>query len=329
LLGYALSVALRDYVEGIPMKITSSVIACSFLLALSTSAQALNTRSFISANGLDTNACTRTAPCRTLQVAHNNTAAGGEINMLDPAGYGTVTITKSISIVNDGVGSAGILVPSGQTGITINAGATDKVNLRGLIIEGAGVGATGIAFTSGQSLTIDNCVVRNLASNGIHFVPNASSSLAVSNTLLAANSGYGIYLQPSANDIFVFAVFNRVEAYNNGQTGIGVLGNVSTGAVQAIAADCVVGLVSEPVGSRGYWALGTSGTPTRFSVFRSLAFGYEEGVRAEGGPAVAIVSQSNLEGNALPFSESSGGLVFSYGDNYTAGQVALHTVSKH
>src|SRR5882724_7095100 len=116
-------------------------------------AQALNTRSFISANGLDTNPCTRTQPCRTLQKAHDSTSAGGEINMLDPAGYGIVTITKAISIVNDGVGSAGILVPSAGTGITINAGTNDKINLRGLIIEGAGVGENGIAFATGKSLT--------------------------------------------------------------------------------------------------------------------------------------------------------------------------------
>src|SRR5262245_11327588 len=122
----------------------SSLIACSFLLVLSNSAHALNTRSFISANGSDANPCTPPLPCRTLQAAHNNTTAGGEINMLDPAGYGTVNITKAISIVNDGVGSAGILVPASGTGITINAGATDKINLRGLIIEGAGIGATGI-----------------------------------------------------------------------------------------------------------------------------------------------------------------------------------------
>ena len=122
-------------------KIMSSVFLGTLLaLGLSTApAHALNTRSFISANGLDTNACTRTAPCRTLQKAHDETNAGGEINMLDPAGYGTVTITKSISIVNDGVGSAGVLVPPGGIGITVNAGASDRINLRGLIIEGAGV----------------------------------------------------------------------------------------------------------------------------------------------------------------------------------------------
>jgi hypothetical protein len=146
-------------VEGFAMtRIIASLFAAS-LLALgfsSAPAQVLNTRSFISANGVDTNPCTRPAPCRTLQKAHDSTNAGGEINMLDPAGYGTVTINKAISIVNDGVGSAGVLVPSAGTGITINGGVNDIINLRGLIIEGAGVGFFGIVFNSGASLTIEH-----------------------------------------------------------------------------------------------------------------------------------------------------------------------------
>ena len=174
-------------------KITALVFAASlFSLGLSSSpASALNTRSFISASGADTNPCTRTAPCRTLQKAHDSTSAGGEINMLDPAGYGPVTITKSISIVNDGVGSAGVLVPSGGTGITISAGATDVINLRGVIIEGAGAGDTGIRFNTGKSLTIENCVVRGVTGNGIRFFPTGSSALAVSNSLIASNGFAG------------------------------------------------------------------------------------------------------------------------------------------
>ena len=129
-------------------------------------AQALNTRSFVSAqSGSDSNTCTRLSPCRTFAYAITQTSAGGEINTLDPGGYGPVTITQAISIVS-GLGEAGVLVPSGGTGITINAGPTDVVNLRGLIIEGAGVGQDGIDFNTGGALTIENCVVRNLTGNG-------------------------------------------------------------------------------------------------------------------------------------------------------------------
>src|SRR5450759_891694 len=83
-------------------------------------AQAQNARSFVSGHGLDTNACTLAAPCRTLAGAFLATNAGGEIDVLDTAGYGALTINKAISIVNDGA-VASVLVPSGGTGLTLNA----------------------------------------------------------------------------------------------------------------------------------------------------------------------------------------------------------------
>src|SRR5215218_10330016 len=89
-------------------------------------AQALFTRTFVSAgNGNDANDCDRLTPCRTFFGAHAKTNPGGEIVVLDPGGYGTLTITKSISIVNDGVGEASMFVAGGQAGITINAGTSD------------------------------------------------------------------------------------------------------------------------------------------------------------------------------------------------------------
>src|SRR5471030_2761015 len=79
-------------------------------------AQAQNARSFVSAHGLDTNACTLAAPCRTLAAAFAATNASGEIDVLDTAGYGPLTITKAISIINEG-SIASVLVPSGGDGI--------------------------------------------------------------------------------------------------------------------------------------------------------------------------------------------------------------------
>src|SRR5450631_1958835 len=95
-------------------------------------AQAQNARSFVSGHGSDAAACTLASPCRTLAAAFAVTNASGEIDVLDPAGYGALTINKAISIVNDGVGTAGVIVPSAGTGITINAGSSDAVSLRGL-----------------------------------------------------------------------------------------------------------------------------------------------------------------------------------------------------
>src|SRR5438309_592181 len=124
-------------------KITASVFTAS-LLALGLNAAPVHAQSrvFVAAQGSDSNPCTFAAPCRTFQHAHDTVAAKGEIDVLDPAGYGAVIINKAISI--QGHGYSGVSVASGGIGITINAGAGDAVSLNGLLIEGAGTGAWGI-----------------------------------------------------------------------------------------------------------------------------------------------------------------------------------------
>src|SRR5664279_6111508 len=150
------------------MKHTSIIVAVGLALAGALPAAPANaqaTRTFVSPTGNDGNNCSLATPCRFFQAAFAQTNAGGEIAVLGTAGYNggvTFTIDKAISIVNPGGFEAGIVVPSGGTGIVINAGTSDAVSLRGLSIEGGGVGTTGIAFDSGNSLIIANCVVRNL-----------------------------------------------------------------------------------------------------------------------------------------------------------------------
>src|SRR5438309_6023399 len=102
------------------------------LVALPAHAQA--TRTWVSGVGDDANPCSRTAPCKTFAGAISKTAASGEINCLDPGGFGAVTITKALSIRCVGV-EAGVLV-SGTNGIVVQAGTTDNVMLEGLDIEG-------------------------------------------------------------------------------------------------------------------------------------------------------------------------------------------------
>src|SRR5262245_23579083 len=137
----------------IPMlRITLSVIAAS-LLALTInagSAHAQPARVFVAAQGNDANLCSFALPCRTFQRAHDVVAANGEIDVLDPAGYGVIIITKAISI--QGHGFAGISAPNNAIAITIDAGLEDKISLRGLLIDGAGTGAWGINFRAGSSL---------------------------------------------------------------------------------------------------------------------------------------------------------------------------------
>jgi hypothetical protein len=133
------------------------------LLLAASHAQASVVRAWVSGHGSDVAGCgAPTNACRTLQYAHDNIVSfGGEIDILDPAGYGTLNITKAISIVNDGVGTAGVQTNSGNA-ITINAGTQGAVYLRGLNIDGLQTpGIAGIEFKSGTTLTVVNCVIRH------------------------------------------------------------------------------------------------------------------------------------------------------------------------
>jgi hypothetical protein len=283
-------------------------------------AQAQNARSFVSGHGSDAAACTLAAPCRTLAAAFAATNAGGEIDVLDPAGYGALTINKAISIVNDGVGTAGVIVPSGGIGITITAGTNDAVSLRGLSVEGGGVGATGIQFNAGKSLTIENCVIRHVTGDGIFFQSTtATSALTVSNSLVADNAGTGILLFPSNS---ATAVFNRVEVNNNGNYGILVNGGNSAGT------NTVNATVSESVAAGnvgfGFCSFTQSGkAPTSLMVFHSVAANNGTGVEANGTGATVRLANSTVTGNAVGWIAQSIGVVDSYGDNYIDGNTAF------
>jgi hypothetical protein len=217
-----------------------AAVALVFIAVLAHApAHAQQPRTFVSPTGSDSNPCTLASPCRTFQAAITQTNSGGEIAVLGTAGYNagaTFNIDRPISIVNPGGFEAGIVVPSGGYGITFST--SGAVYLRGLTIEGGGTGQTGIFYIAvAGSLTIQNCVVRNLNGNGIDFEPNAASNLIVSDTYVANNAGSGIYIQPSGGA--VTAVFSRIEADNNLFYGIGIVGADSLGTIRAIAADSV------------------------------------------------------------------------------------------
>jgi hypothetical protein len=275
-------------------------------------AQATNARSFISSTGSDANPCTRALPCRTLQTAHNNTAASGEINFLDPAGYGTLTITKAISIVNDGVGSAGVLVTSGAIGITINAGMNDAINLRGLIIEGTGVGSVGIQFNSGGSLTIGNSVIRGLTNGGIRIDSTTSSKLVVSNTLIADNnpSAAGIVLHP-IGAVKVDAALNRVEIINNASYGLFATG-VDGSGVRVVITDCRFGYNPFGIGARSFPG---EGPVEMFVISTAIGFSSAKGIHLNGAMAVLVLDKSAVGYNAVEWELLNSAQIITLGNN--------------
>jgi hypothetical protein len=180
------------------------ILATAFfaLLASASIAHAQATRTWVSGVGDDANPCSRTAPCKTFAGAISKTAPCGEIDVLDPGGFGALTITKCISIEAEGL-IAGVLV-SGTNGFIVAAGVGDNVMIRGLTFEGLGTGLNGIRITQAGKVKIENCYINNFTGFGIDFEPgNAGAQLFVVNTEIrnsgnfSLNTGGAVFVAPS------------------------------------------------------------------------------------------------------------------------------------
>jgi hypothetical protein len=163
-------------------------------------------RTFVSASGVDTQPCSLSAPCRTFGAAIAKTTAKGEVIVLDSAGYGPVTITKSVSLISPPGIYAGVTVTSGD-GITINApGAT--IVLRGLSINGQG-GDLGVKVMSVANLRIESCVISGMGSNGVVSFASGSRMIIV-DSIVRDTSGTGIGISADAS-----VVLDHVRSENN------------------------------------------------------------------------------------------------------------------
>src|SRR5258707_2547311 len=155
----------------------STFATAIFTFAFASLAQAQATRTWVSGVGDDANPCSRTAPCKTFAGAISKTAAGGEIDALDPGGFGAVTITKAITIDGGGGQVASVLVAF-TNGIVVQAGPSDVVTLRNLRINGIGFGLNGIRFLSGRAINIQNCYVFGFTQNGIDIVSSGQANVS-------------------------------------------------------------------------------------------------------------------------------------------------------
>ncbi|KJC50753.1 right-handed parallel beta-helix repeat-containing protein [Bradyrhizobium sp. LTSP857] len=196
-------------------------------LIASRPAHAQASRTWVSGVGDDANPCSRTAPCKTFPGAISKTAAGGEINCLDSGGFGTVTITKAISIYCEGV--VGGILAAGTNGINISAAATDHIVLRGLDIEGFGTGLIGVNITQAASVIIEHCNIRDFnggSAIGISANPsNFNSMLLIRDCVIShngtASGGAGVQINTNGGSARV--TINNTAIHNN-FVGLNVLG---------------------------------------------------------------------------------------------------------
>jgi hypothetical protein len=178
-------------------RFTIKVMAIAiFMFATVSIAQAQASRTWVSGVGDDANPCSRTAPCKTWAGAISKTAACGEIDALDPGGFGAVTITKSITL--DGSGTFASILASLVNGIVINAAATDVITIRGISINGFCNGLSGINLLQAKTVNVEDCVIFRMGGNGITSTDNNGLKLNIRNTVIRDNGGDGINIVAAA-----------------------------------------------------------------------------------------------------------------------------------
>ena len=195
-------------------RFTIKVLAIAiFMFAFASMAQAQASRTWVSGVGDDANPCSRTAPCKTFAGAISKTAACGEIDALDPGGFGAVTITKSITI--DGTGTFASILASLTTGIIINAASTDVITIRGISINGFCNGIRGMNILQAKTVNIEDCVIFRFANEGILVNESSDMALNIKNSVIRDNAGDGISTVTSSGTLKIKTTLDNVRVSGN------------------------------------------------------------------------------------------------------------------
>jgi hypothetical protein len=302
----------------------SILLGTLFVVGLATApAHAQATRTWVSGVGNDANPCSRTAPCKTFAGAISKTAAAGEIDVLDPGGFGTITITKSISIYNDGVGEAGVLA-SGTNGITINAATTDVVNLRGLTINGLNgvpgspASPNGVQVLTAARVTIENCVIQQFTT-GVDIAPataGSTTNVKIMDTIIT-NNNTGLLDKPTSGAIVNMSI-DRVRIDNNNGGGVRIDGTGGGSSNVAIND----GSISLNAGNAVNSVSGSSGNVKVDLARVTLADNGSAAVQANdsaGGTSTVTVGSSVLSNNNSAWSRVNTASLLSLGNNQVTG----------
>jgi hypothetical protein len=290
------------------------ILAASSLALATQSANAQATRTWVSGVGNDADPCSRTAPCKTFAGAISKTAPGGEIDALDPGGFGAVTITKSITI-DGGGGQVASVLASGTNGIVVQAGANDVVTLRNIRINGiAGgpnaAGLNGVRFLSGAALHIENCTIFGFNQNAVDVSLNTASAARVFLTDTSLNhNGAGITAR-NAGTGNVFLALHRATLNQNFAWGLKADGS-GAGAILAAVSDSLMAGNGTGLLAQGGPALAATIQVTRSTVVHSASVG----AQSIGLNAFVFVSNTLMSGNATAVQAVGAGFLRTYQNN--------------
>jgi hypothetical protein len=285
-----------------------------------------SSQTFVSATlGSDANPCTRMSPCLTFAAALAQTNAGGEIDVLDPGDFGPVTIAKSVSIYGEAAGVAGAIPSPGTSGIVVSAGASDSINLRGLIFDGVNAsGTSGVVFLSGARLHIENCVFLGFTASGMTFSPGTGSAVTTQLVVLDTtilNNATGLLIRPTGG-IAANAVLRRLHIDNNTGEGLRVDGTAASGAINATLADSTASLNS----GNGIDAVSGPGNATVDIMRVVAASNGSAGIQSNqssGGTASVTVGGSVIYGNNVALEAIGGASLLTYANNQVTGNMTI------
>jgi hypothetical protein len=290
----------------------------AFTLMISSSAQAQATRTWVSGVGDDVNPCSRTAPCKTFAGAISKTATDGEIDCLDPGGFGTVTITKSITIDGGATGEGSILA-SGTQAILVSvstAGVTSAVQIRNISMNGAGTGTNGVRIlngtTTGITVEIENCVIFGFKAGtgrGITDERTVTGKLFVQNTLVKNNSGSGVV---SVGASAVNTTIDNCQSIGNAAAGFASSGNGRNMVIR--------NSVGSENGVAGFFAE-LSG---RMDVINCLTDHNPQGIESDSSAEIRV-GRSAITRNSINGLNLAGGTILSYGNNEISANVGNET----
>ena len=282
-------------------------------------------RTWVSGVGDDANPCSRTAPCKTFAGAISKTAAGGEIDVLDPGGFGAVTITKSITIDGGtGAGFASILA-AGSPGIVINATVNDAITLRNLSINGIGGGPTtggtiGINILAAKAVYIENTHVFGFrgtdtaTGRGISDTRAAGGKLMVSDSTFTDNNQVGVVVATSGSGK-ITATFDNVDINGNG-IGVSLAFGATTSFNRSnISSNNTINAIGIAIQSNG----------SELNLNDCLLAGNGLGVAMLGGAAVVRMANTMIVDNSSGVLVNAG-TVQSWGNNRISGNGSGNTL---
>ena len=285
-------------------------LASSCFVFATSHASAQATRTWVSGLGNDADPCSRTAPCKTFAGAISKTAAGGEINVIDPGGFGALTITKSITI-DGGGGQVASVLAAGTNGIIIN-GSGITVTLRNLRINGVGLtptpGLNGIQFLAGVGLHVENCDVFGFSQNAINVNVNTASAVSVFVTdTRVSTSLVGINARNASTGRVSLSI-QRTTATQNG-TGVKIDGSGGAASISAAVLDSMI--AGNNIGVSSVSGPGNSGiVVTRTSIVNNTT----TGASATGAGGI-LFSNTLIMGNGTGLASSAGGSLGTYQNN--------------